>query len=94
MRSIRQAEARVAVDYHERMPGLAGRPAEAAVSYSAWLADAERREFTIRAGLACVREFEQEHGEFTAEELAEAEKWAAAAVVRARRSGARTHRRA
>lgn len=73
---------------------IAAAAAEAGVSYSAWLADAARREFTIRAGMAGVREFEQEHGEFTAEELAEAEEWAAAAVVRARRSGARTRRSA
>jgi hypothetical protein len=73
---------------------IAEAAAQAGVSYSAWLADTARREFTIRAGLAAVSEFEHEQGEFTPAELAEAEKWAATAVVRARRSGARTRRSA
>ena len=73
---------------------IAQAAAQAGVSYSAWLAETARREFTIRAGLAGVSEFEQEHGEFTAAELAEAEEWAAAAVARAQRSGASKRRSA
>jgi hypothetical protein len=52
-----------------------------------WLADTARKEFTIRAGLAAVSQFEQDHGAFTPEELAEAEQWAATAVERASRTG-------
>jgi hypothetical protein len=66
---------------------IAAAAARAGMSYSAWLADMARREFTIRAGLAAVGQFEQDHGAFTAGELAEAEEWAAAAVERARRTG-------
>ena len=52
--------------------------AEAAgMSYSAWLAQTARKEFTIRAGLAGVGQYEAEHGAFTAAELAEADDWAA-----------------
>ena len=40
------------------------------MSYSAWLADTARKEFTIRAGLAAVSDFEREHGAFTPGELA------------------------
>jgi hypothetical protein len=50
-------------------------------SYSAWLAETARREFTIRAGLAAVSEFEREHGPFSAAEVAEADRWAAQAVA-------------
>jgi hypothetical protein len=63
------------------------------VSYSAWLADTARKEFTIRAGLDGVRQFEQEHGGFSAEELADADRWAAQAIKRSGRTGARTRRR-
>ncbi len=63
------------------------------MSYSAWLADMARKEFTIRAGLAAVSEFEREHGAFTPGELAEAEEWAAKAVERARRTGTSPRRR-
>jgi len=63
------------------------------MSYSAWLADAARKEFTIRAGLAAVSEFEREHGAFTSGEIAEAEEWAAGAVERARRTGSSSRRR-
>lgn len=52
------------------------------MSYSAWLAETARREFTIRAGLAAVGEFEREHGPFSAAEVAEADRWAAQAVAR------------
>jgi hypothetical protein len=67
--------------------------AQAGMSYSAWLADTARKEFTIRAGLAAVSRFEQDHGAFTPEELAEAEQWAATAVARASRSGGSIRRR-
>jgi len=32
------------------------------MSYSAWLADTARKEFTIRAGLNAVSSYENEHG--------------------------------
>jgi len=72
---------------------IAAAAAEAGLSYSAWLAETARKEFTIRAGLAAVGEFEREHGAFTAAELAEAESWADRAIeslddVRARATGA------
>jgi hypothetical protein len=52
--------------------------AEAAgMSYSAWVAETARKEFTIRAGLAAVGQYETEHGSFTPAEIAEADKWAA-----------------
>jgi len=57
------------------------------MSYSAWLADTARKEFTIRAGLAAVSQFEDDHGAFTPSELAEADQWAAAAIQRTARSG-------
>lgn len=66
---------------------IAAAAAEAGMSYSGWLASTARKEFTIRAGLAAVSEFEREHGAFTPEELAEADEWAATVDERARRSG-------
>ena len=62
---------------------IAAAAARAGMSYSAWLADMARKEFTIRVGLTAVSRFEQDHGTFTPEELAEAEQWAATAVERA-----------
>lgn len=51
--------------------------AEAAgMSYSAWLAQTARKEFTIRAGLEAVSQYEAEHGPFTPDEIAEADEWA------------------
>jgi hypothetical protein len=67
--------------------------AESGLSYSAWLAETARKEFTIRAGLAAVGQYVQEHGAFTAQELAEADEWAAQAIARSARSQARTRRR-
>jgi hypothetical protein len=61
---------------------IAAAAAEAGLSYSAWLADTARKEFTIRAGLAAVSQFEQEHGAFTADELADADAWAVQAIER------------
>ena len=52
--------------------------AEAAgMSYSAWLAQTARKEFTIRAGLAAVSQYEAEHGTFTPDEITDADEWAA-----------------
>jgi hypothetical protein len=59
---------------------IAGAAAAEGVSYSAWLAETARKEFTIRAGLAAVSQFEGDHGSFTAAELAEADQWAAGAL--------------
>lgn len=67
--------------------------AEAGLSYSAWLADTARKEFTIRAGLAGVSQFEQDHGAFSAEELADADAWAARAIERSRQAGTRAPQR-
>jgi len=51
--------------------------AEAAgMSYSAWIAEAARKEFTIRAGLEAVSHYEAEHGAFSPAEIAEADEWA------------------
>jgi hypothetical protein len=61
---------------------IASAAAEAGMTYSSWLAATARKEFTIRAGLAAVAQFEREHGAFTPEELAEADQWAAGAVER------------
>jgi len=68
--------------------------AEAGMTYSAWLADAARKEFAIGAGLEAVAEYERQHGSFTAAELAEAEEWARSAVSRSKRSGSRQRRSA
>jgi hypothetical protein len=68
---------------------IAAAAAEAGLSYSAWLAETARKEFTIRAGLAAVGEFEREHGAFTAAELAEAESWADRAIERSSISAGR-----
>jgi len=67
---------------------IAAAAADAGLSYSAWLADTARKEFTIRAGRAAVSQFEQDHGPFTAQELADAEVWAGRAIQRSGHSGA------
>ena len=72
---------------------IAAAAARAGMSYSAWLADIARKEFTIQAGLAAVSQFEQDHGTFTPEELADAQQWAATAVERASRTGSSAQRR-
>jgi hypothetical protein len=71
---------------------IAAAAAQEGMSYSSWLADTARKEFTIRAGLAGVAEFEREHGAFTADELADADQWASGAIQRGRRTGT-SHRR-
>jgi hypothetical protein len=55
---------------------IAAAAEHAGMSYSSWLAATARKEFTIRAGLAAVAQFEDEHGAFTPAELADAEQWA------------------
>jgi hypothetical protein len=72
---------------------IAAAAAQAGMSYSAWLADTARKEFTIRAGLAGASQFEADHGAFTPDEQSAAEEWAATAVERARRTGSSTRRR-
>jgi hypothetical protein len=67
---------------------------EAGMTYSAWLAATARKEFTIRAGLKAVAEFEREHGAFRPEEIAEAERWARDALKRSSRRGSRRPRSA
>lgn len=72
---------------------IAAAAAEAGLSYSAWLADTARKEFTIRAGLAGVSQFERDHGAFTAEEMTDADAWAARAIERSGQTGTRARRR-
>ena len=72
---------------------IAAAAEHAGMSYSAWLADTARKEFTIRAGLAAVSEFEREHGAFTGAEIADADEWAAEAIQRAGQTGANPGRR-
>jgi hypothetical protein len=45
-----------------------------------WVAKAARKEFTIRAGLEAVSQYEAEHGAFSPAEIAEADQWAARAT--------------
>jgi hypothetical protein len=66
---------------------IAAAAEHAGMSYSSWLAATARKEFTIRAGLAAVGQFEDEHGAFTPAELAEADQWAAQAADRSGRTG-------
>ena len=74
---------------------IAAAAEHAGMSYSAWLAATARKEFTIRAGLAAVAEFEEEHGASSPAELAEADRWAAAqASERASRTGTSERRTA
>jgi len=62
------------------------------MTYSAWLAEAARKELTIRAGLDAVAEVEEELGGFSAKELADADEWAE--QVLQRRSAINQPRRA
>jgi hypothetical protein len=61
---------------------IAAAAAESGLSYSAWLAQTASKAFTIRAGLAAVGQFVQEHRAFSAEEIAEAHACATAAISR------------
>ncbi|HEY7012540.1 MAG TPA: hypothetical protein VH480_07290 [Streptosporangiaceae bacterium] len=72
---------------------IAAAAERAGMSYSAWLADTARKEFTIRAGLAAVSEFEHEHGAFSAAEMADADQWAVEAIQRAGRTGTNSAQR-
>jgi hypothetical protein len=56
---------------------IAAAAQDAGVSYSAWIAQTARKEFTIRAGLEAVSQYEAEHGPFTSDEIAAADEWAA-----------------
>jgi hypothetical protein len=68
--------------------------AAAGMTYSGWLAAVARKEFTIRAGLDAVADFEREHGSFSRDELAASETWANEALARSKRTGARQRRMA
>jgi hypothetical protein len=70
---------------------IAAAAEQAGMSYSAWLA--ARKEFTIRAGLSAVDQFEHDHGAFSAAEIADADEWAARAVQRTGQDGAGSGRR-
>ncbi len=72
---------------------IAAAATQAGVSYSAWLADMARKEFTIRAGLTAVGQFERDHGPFTPAELAEADEWADQAIRRPSQAAAGSRRR-
>jgi hypothetical protein len=74
------------------MPGELDAEIERAANFewttcSAWLAATARKEFRIRAGLAASAAFEQEHGAFTPDELAEAQQWAAEAISKSIETG-------
>lgn len=56
---------------------------QAGMTYSAWLGATARKEFTLRAGLAAVADYERQHGAFTSAELADADRWAAEALGQA-----------
>jgi len=68
--------------------------AAAGTTYSGWLADAARKEFTVRAGLAAVDAYQRDEGAFSVEELAEGDSWARDAVERSQRTGSRSRRSA
>jgi len=55
---------------------IAAAAEQAGMTYSAWLAATARKEFTLRAGLAAVTAWEEDHGVFTPAELADAGTWA------------------
>lgn len=62
---------------------IAAAAEQAGMTYSAWLAATARKEFTLRAGLAAIGDYEREHGAFTPAELADADRWAATALGQA-----------
>lgn len=59
---------------------IAAAAEQAGMTYSAWLTATARKEFTLRAGLGAVAEYEREHGAFTPAEIADADHWAAQAL--------------
>jgi len=72
---------------------IAAAAAQAGMTYSSWLAATARKEFTIRAGLASVAQYEDDHGALTPDELADADQWAASALERSTRTGTSNQRR-
>ncbi len=58
-------------EIHQRVLAAAARQG---VSVSAWMTDAARDHLIREAGLAAVAEWEEEHGHFTDEEVAEAQR--------------------
>ena len=66
----------------------------AGMSYSGWLAAMASKEFTIRAGLDAVTEFQRDHGALTSDEVAESDAWARDALARSKRAGVRQRRTA
>jgi hypothetical protein len=72
---------------------IAAAAAEEGISYSAWLASTARKEFTIRAGLAAVSQYEHDHGAFSTDEIADADAWAAQAIQRSGQTGTPARRR-
>jgi hypothetical protein len=73
---------------------IAAAAEQAGMTYSSWLAATARKEFTIREGLAAVAQFEDEHGAFTPDELADAGRWAAQSAERASHTGTSQRRSA
>ena len=66
---------KLSISLDEHAVTAARRAAEAAgLSLSAWLSRAALREAHLEDGLAAVAEYEAEHGAFTPEELAEADR--------------------
>ena len=59
---------------------IAAAAAAAGMSYSAWVAETARKEFTIRAGLEAIGQYEAERGAFTPDEIADADEWAGRAT--------------
>jgi predicted transcriptional regulator len=59
----------------------------AGMSVSAWLNHAAENKLAIEAGLDAVREWEADHGELTAEELAAADRLLDRVLETARRAG-------
>jgi hypothetical protein len=55
---------------------IAAAAQDAGMTYSAWIAQTARKEFTIQAGLEAVSQYEAEHGPFTPDEIAAADEWA------------------
>jgi predicted transcriptional regulator len=69
-------------DVHQRIRDAAS---QEHVSVSAWMTEAARSALAVRDGLAAVAEWEAEHGELTATELAEASRRVADQLGRTRR---------
>ncbi len=73
-------------DIHEQVVAAA---AHEGVSVSAWMTEAARRALLVRDGLIAIAEWEKDHGEFTAAEIAEARRRVQRQLV-ATSSGARS----